>query len=62
MVFLKDAIIETGILLHCPPSITYNCSMREKNEFVPPLAIAEAKIAFPSREEKEIAVEGKVLR
>jgi hypothetical protein len=36
--------------------------MREKNEFVPPLAIADAKIAFPSREEKEIAVEGKVLR
>jgi hypothetical protein len=36
--------------------------MREKKELVPPLFIAEAKIARPSEEEKEIAVEGNTLR
>ena len=44
------------------PHTTYNCSMREKKELVPPLFIAEAKIARPSEEEKEIAVEGNTLR
>ena len=41
---------------------TYNCSMRGKKEFVPPPAIAEAKIARPSEEEKDIAVDGNTLR
>jgi len=48
--------------LHIVPRCTYNCSMREKKELVPPLFIAEAKIARPSEEEKEIAVEGNTLR